>query len=141
MDTAEVISFWRSRSVTHRGLGWFTAAVKPGRIFMLTGLLLPPSPGGRSHRPSLRLISPLMARLKRKGGEGNEEWERGRRRKMMISRCCIIGIRLIALTFTHIQNNASGAGPRGGPLCLLMKIAAIYLTYADAGSYVKRRSY
>lgn len=45
----------------------------PGRIFMLTALLLPPSPEGESHNLSLRLMSPLTAQVKRKGGESNEE--------------------------------------------------------------------
>lgn len=49
------------------------SAADPGRIFMLTALLLPQSPEGGSHKLSLRLMSPLTAQVKRKGGEGNEE--------------------------------------------------------------------
>lgn len=62
----------------HGGHGCSVSATNPGRIFMLTALLLPPSLEGGSHNLSLRLMSPLTAQAKRKGGEGNEErMERG----------------------------------------------------------------
>ncbi|KAK5919100.1 hypothetical protein CgunFtcFv8_023023 [Champsocephalus gunnari] len=42
-------------------------------IYVDSNSFFPPSPGGGSHKLSLRLMSPLAARVKRKGGEGNEE--------------------------------------------------------------------
>lgn len=48
-------------------------AASPGRLFMLTALLLPLGPGGGSCNPSLRLIPPLTAQVRRKRGEGTEE--------------------------------------------------------------------
>lgn len=84
--------------------------LNPGRIFMLTALLLPPSPGGGSHNLSLRLMSPLTAQVKRKGGgEGNEERmgeptaPRVRWWMVMIACCFIIGIQFTALTFTRVH--------------------------------------
>lgn len=93
----------------HGGHGCSMSAANPGRIFMLTALLLPPSPEGGSHNLSLRLMSPLTAQVKRKGGEGNEERmeegesSQGWRHTKMISHRCIIGSQFITLTFAYIH--------------------------------------
>lgn len=76
---------------------------------MLTVLLLPPSPGGGSHKLSLRWMSPLTAQVKREKGRCNEEriedGERlqGYRQMRMIFRRCIIFLQFIALTFVRTQ--------------------------------------
>lgn len=93
----------------HGGHGCSMSAANPGRIFMLTALLHPPSPEGGSHNLSLRLMSPLTAQVKRKGGEGNEERmeegesSQGWRRTEMISHRRIIGSQFITLTFAYIH--------------------------------------